>query len=56
MAKLTKKEKRSIEKHMAVSAERGPVWCSRPTIFADKCRTGSRRDGKMECLKAMREF
>ena len=56
MAKLTKNEKRSLEKRMSVPAERGPVWSSRPTVFADKRRTCSRRNGKMECRKAMEEF
>lgn len=56
MAKLTKNERRSIEKRMAVPVERGPLWSSRPTVFADKRRTCSRRNGKMECLKALREF
>ena len=52
MAKLTRHEKKSIEMSMAVPAERGPVWNSRPAVFADKRRT--RRNGKMECLKALR--
>ncbi len=54
MAKLTKNEKRSIEKSMTVPAERGPVWNSRPTVFEDKRRSCLRRNGKMECLKALR--
>ena len=54
MAKLTRHEKHSIEKSMAVPMERGPVWNSRPTVFADKRRSASRRNGKMECLKALR--
>ncbi len=55
MAKLTKNEKRSIEKSMKVPADRGPVWNSRPVVFEDKRRRCSRRNGKMECLKALRE-
>lgn len=35
MAKLTKHDKKSIEKSMAVPAERGPVWNRRPVVFAD---------------------
>lgn len=54
MAKLTKHERRSIEKSMAVPVERGPVWNSRPTVFEDKRRSSLRRNGKMECLKALR--
>lgn len=54
MAKLTRHEKKSIEMSMAVPAERGPVWNSRPAVFADKRRTCFRRNGKMECLKALR--
>ena len=53
MAKLTKHDKKSIEKSMAVPAERGPVWNRRPVVFADKRRTCSRRNGKMECLKEL---
>ena len=34
MAKLTKHDKKSIEKSMAVPAERGPVWNRRPVVFA----------------------
>ena len=55
MAKLTKNEKRSIEKSMAVAVDRGSVWNSRPTVFADKRHSCSRRNGKMECLKALRD-
>ena len=33
MAKLTKHDKKSIEKSMAVPAERGPVWNRRPVVF-----------------------
>lgn len=54
MAKLTKNEKRSIEKSMEVTAERGPVWNSRPVVFDDKRMRNSRRSGKMECLRALR--
>ena len=54
MAKLTKNEKRSIEKNMVAPVDRGPIWNSRPAVFQDKRRTNSRRNGKMECLKAMR--
>ena len=54
MAKLTKNEKKSIEKSMAVAVDRGPVWNSRPTVFVDKRHSCSRRNGKMECLKALR--
>lgn len=36
MAKLTRHEKKSIEMSMAVPAERGPVWNSRPAVFADQ--------------------
>ena len=54
MAKLNKNEKRSIEKSMAAPTDRGSVWNSRPVVFEDKRRTNSRRNGKMECLKAMR--
>lgn len=54
MAKLTKHEKKSIEMSMAVAPERGPIWNSRPVVFADKRRSCSRRNGKMECLKALR--
>ena len=50
MAKLTKHDKKSIEKGMDVPAERGPVWNRRPVVFADKRRTCSRRNGKMEYL------
>ena len=56
MAKLTKHDKKSIEKSMAVPAERGPVWNRRPVVFADKRRTCSRRNGKMECLKELRNY
>ena len=41
MAKLTKHDKKSIEKSMAVP---------------DKRRTCSRRNGKMECLKELRNY
>lgn len=54
MAKLTKNEKRSIEKSMALTVERGPVWNSRPVVFADKRMRNSRRNGKMECLRVLR--
>ena len=56
MAKLTNHDKKSIEKSMAVPAERGPVWNRRPVVFADKRRTCSRRNGKMECLKELRNY
>ena len=50
MAKLTKHDKKSIEKSMAVPAERGPVWNRRPVVFADKRRTfpQKRKDGMFE--------
>ena len=51
MAKLTKHDKKSNEKSMAV-----PVWNRRPVVFADKRRTCSRRNGKMECLKELRNY
>ena len=56
MAKLTKHDKKSIEKSMAVPAERGPVWCRRPVVFGDKDRTCSRRNGNMECVKELRKY
>ena len=56
MEKLTKHDKKSIEKSMDVPAERGPVWNRRPVVFADKRRTCSRRNGKMESLKELRNY
>lgn len=46
MAKLTKHDKKSIEKSMAVPAERGPVWNRRPVVFADKRLHLFRRNGR----------
>ncbi len=55
MAKLTKHDKKSIEKSMAVPAERGPVWNRRPVVLRISA-TCSRRNGKMECLKELRNY
>lgn len=52
--RLSKHQKLSIEKQFASTKARGPIWETRPVVFADKRHAALRRAGKLECLKAMR--